>query len=320
MHMRRVVIGLGICLLGFPALAQSWPSRPVTFVVPQPAGGPLDVMARPMLQKLQEKWGQPAVIENKTGATGTIGAGAVARAEPDGYTLLYTVDLPISMAPNLLKVPYDPVTDLEMIAAFADTEQMLVVHPSLGVSTFAQLIEKAKANPGKLTYSSAGIASPAHLGTEMIAQSTGIKAVHVPYRGAAPAMQALVAGEVDMFCGPLTQALPFIRDGKIIPIGTSGAKRAALTPQVPTLIEAGLKDFTINAQYYLMGPKGMPKDVVAKIRADFKAVLEDADTQQRFAAIAVYPKWLTPDEGTAQIKRDLAKWGEVIKAANITAQ
>lgn len=224
------------------------------------------------------------------------------------------------MAPNLLKAPYDPIGDFEMIAAFASTEQMLVVHPSLGVTSFAQLVEKAKANPGKLTYSSAGVASPAHLCTEMISQSTGIKAVHVPYRGAAPAMLAVVAGEVDMFCGPLTQALPFIRDGKIVPVGTSGAKRAALTPQVPTLMEAGIKDLAINVEYYLMGPKGMPNGLVEKIRSDFKTVLDDPDTQKRFAAIAVYPKWLTPAEGKEQIKRDLARWGEVIRAGNITAQ
>jgi tripartite-type tricarboxylate transporter receptor subunit TctC len=286
-------------------------------VIPSAAGGPLDVMARPMLQKLQDMWGKPAIIDNKPGATLTIGTNIVARADPDGHTLLYTVDLPITMAPNLLKVPYDPIKDLETIAAFAETEQVLVVHPKVGVKNLSELVAKAKADPGKLSYSSAGIASPGHLCVEMIAQATGIKGVHVPYRGAAPAMQALVAGETDLFCGPLTQALPFIATGQIVPIATSGTKRAAQSPQVPTLIEAGLKDFTIFNQYYLMAPKGMPADVLNKIRKDFKTVLDDADTQKRFADIGVYPKWVVGDAAIAQIKHDLKRWGDVIKTANV---
>jgi tripartite-type tricarboxylate transporter receptor subunit TctC len=319
MNLRRMVLGMAFGLLSMPALAQSWPERPVTFVVPFPSG-PLDVMARPLLQKLSDMWGKPTIIDNKTGATGTIGMAHVARAEPDGYTLLFTVDLPVSMAPNLLKVTYDPLKDFDVIADFAETEQMLVVNPSVGVKNFAALIAKAKAEPGKLTYSSAGIGSPGHLCTEMISQATGIKAVHVPYRGAAPAMQALVAGEVDMFCGPLTQGLPFIRSDKAVPLATSAIKRAALTPEVPTFIESGLKDFTINAQYYLMAPKALPKPLSDKIKKDFKTALDDPDTQKRFADLAIYPKWLEGPAAIEQIRRDLANWAEVIKKGGVKAE
>lgn len=315
--MRRVVLGLAFGLFCLPAWAQSWPSRPVTFVIPSAAGGPLDVMARPMLQKLQEMWGKPTILDNKPGATLTIGTNLVARAEPDGHTLLYTVDLPITMAPNLLKVPYDPVKDLETVAGFAETEQMLVVHPKVGVKNLAELVAKAKAAPGKLSYSSAGIASPGHLCIEMMAQATGITGVHVPYRGAAPAMQAVVAGETELFCGPLTQALPFVASGQLVPIATSGSKRAAMSPQVPTLIESGLKDFTIFNQYYLMAPKGVPADVLTRIRTDFKTVLDDADIQKRFADVAIYPKWVTGDAAIAQVRNDLARWGQVIKTAGV---
>jgi tripartite-type tricarboxylate transporter receptor subunit TctC len=328
MHASRHILGLflsGLTILGLVSVdsvraEDSWPNGPVTFVIPQPAGSPLDVMARPMAMKLQEKWGKPVVIENRGGATGTIGTNYVVRATPDGYTFLYTPDLPITTAPNLIKAPYDPVQDLDLIAAFADSELMLDVHPSLGVKTLSELIAKAKANPGKLTYATGGIASPAHLCAEMIRQAAGIDIIHVPYRGAGPAMQALVAGEVDMFCGPPTLALPLVKSGRVVPIGTTGATRAPLTPDVPTLLESGIKDLVIVSTMYFMAPKGMDPALRARVKADFKAVLEDPDTQQRFAAIAVSPKWLEGQAGTQLIRDDLARWGEVIRKGNIKAE
>jgi tripartite-type tricarboxylate transporter receptor subunit TctC len=303
-----------------PAHAQDWPKGTVSLIVPFPAGGPLDVMARPTAQKLQEKWGQPVVVENRAGATGTIATNFVVRAKPDGQTLLFTVDLPITMAPSLIKTPYDPVQDLKLIAVIAETEQMLVVHPSVGVSDMAGLLAKAKAQPGKLSFSSAGIGSPGHLCIELIKQATGTDMTHVPYRGAAPAMTALVSGEVQVFCGPLTQGLPHVRANRAVPIATSGKQRAALTPEVPTMIEAGLKDLVMLAQYYVMAPKDLPDAVAGKVRADLKAALGAEDIKKLFASIGVYLKWLEGEDGMSVIRADIERWRGVVKSANIKLQ
>jgi tripartite-type tricarboxylate transporter receptor subunit TctC len=306
--------------LAMPASAQDWPKGTVSLVVPFPAGGPLDVMARPTAQKLQEKWGQPVVVENRAGATGTIATNFVVRAKPDGQTLLFTVDLPITMAPSLIKTPYDPLKDLKLIAVIAETEQMLVVHPSVGVTDLAGLVAKAKAEPGKLSFSSAGIGSPGHLCMELIKQATGTDMTHVPYRGAAPAMTALVSGEVKVFCGPLTQGLPHVRGNRAVPIATSGTQRAALTPEVPTLTQAGLKDLVMMAQYYVMAPKDLPDPIAAKLRADLKAALGAEDIKKLFASIGVDLKWLEGDAGMNVIRADLERWRGVVKSANIKVQ
>lgn len=311
---------LAAAAFAMPAHAQDWPKGTVSLVVPFPAGGPLDVMARPTAQKLQEKWGHPVVVENRAGATGTIATNYVVRAKPDGQTLLFTVDLPITMAPNLLKTPYDPVKDLKLVGVIAETEQMLVVHPSIGVSDLAGLLARAKAEPGKLSFSSAGIGSPGHLCIEMIKQATGTSMTHVPYRGAAPAMTALVSGEVQVFCGPLTQGLPHIRAKRAVPLATSGKQRAALTPEVPTMIEADLKDLVMMAQYYVMAPKDTPDAIAGKIRADLKAALGAEDIKKLFASIGVYLKWLEGEEGLNVIRADLARWRGVVKSANIKVQ
>lgn len=303
-----------------PAHAQDWPKGTVSLVVPFPAGGPLDVMARPTAQKLQEKWGHPVVVENRAGATGTIATNFVVRAKPDGQTLLFTVDLPITMAPSLIKTPYDPVQDLKLIAVIAETEQMLVVHPSVGVSDMAGLLAKAKAEPGKLSFSSAGIGSPGHLCIELIKQATGTDMTHVPYRGAAPAMTALVSGEVQVFCGPLTQGLAHVRAKRAVPIATSGKQRAALTPDVPTMIEAGLRDLVMLAQYYVMAPKDLPDAIAGKVRADLKAALGAEDIEKLFASIGVYLKWLEGEDGMSVIRADIERWRGVVKSANIKVQ
>lgn len=312
-----VAVAVGLAL---PAQAQDWPTEGVTLVFPFPPGGPADLVARPIAEKLQAKWGQPVVIDNRAGATGTIGAAHVARAKPDGYILLYTVDLPITMAPHLLKVPYDPQRDFEMIAAIAETEQMLVVHPSLNVSTFDQLIAKAKAEPGKLTYSSAGVGSPGHLCIEMISRISDTRLVHVPYRGGQPAMNAIAGGEVDVFCGTLTQGLPHVKAKRLVPLAASGRERAALTPDVPTLMEAGLKDFVIYAQYYLMAPKGTPAPVLDKIGKDFKEAMDDPEIRKLSASIGSYPKWLPGEQGMALLRSDFDKWAAAIKAAGLQPQ
>jgi tripartite-type tricarboxylate transporter receptor subunit TctC len=203
-------------------------------------------MASLYAQKIGERWGKNAIAENRPGATGTIGADAVAKAAPDGYTLLFTVDLPIVMAPALMKPPYDPKADLVPIAAVGETMNMLVVHPSAGVSTLAELVAAAKAKPGALTFSSAGNASPGHLCVEMLKSAAGLDLTHVPYKGAAPAMQAALAGEVSMFCGPITQGLPHVKSGKLHALGVTGAKPS---PLVPGSRRCGLSGLVLSNWY-----------------------------------------------------------------------
>jgi tripartite-type tricarboxylate transporter receptor subunit TctC len=303
--------------LALPAAAQdAYPSKPVRFVVPFPAAGPLDVMARLYAQKLGERWGRPVIVENRAGATGAIGAEAVAKAVPDGYTLLFTVDLPIVMAPALVRTPYDPRTDLAPVAALAETMNMLVVHPSVGVSTLPELVAAAKAKPAALTFSSAGNASPGHVCGEMLKSAARIDLTHVPYKGAAPAMQAALAGEVSMFCGPLTQGLPHVKSGKLRALGVTGEQPSPLVPDLKPLA-ATFPGLVVSNWYAVFAPPKTPAAVLSALRADLKQTYDDPEVRQRLESLGLDPLWLEPAQVSAAIDRDLAKWSGVIKRANI---
>ena len=307
-------------LLAGTAVAQTWPSGQVTIVVPQAPGNPSDLLARLVGSKLQDKWGQTVVVENKGGASGTIGTAQVARAAPDGNTFLFTFDVAITIAPNLIKLPYDSLTDLDLVAAFADTELMLIATPQLGVKTLSELIAKAKASPGKLTYASGGIGTPAHLCMELVRQSTGTDILHSPYRGASGAFQAMLSGEVDMFCGPPGGAIPLVESGKAVAIGTTGVKRAPQTAKVPTLQEAGIPDIEVTTKMLFMVPKGVPETILKRIRADLREVLDQADVRKSLATNSFNPIWLEGQSGMKDLAKDFAKWGVVIRAANIKAK
>jgi tripartite-type tricarboxylate transporter receptor subunit TctC len=211
-----------VAALGFSeppsALAQAYPSRAIHFILPAPSG-PTDLVMRLFAQKISQDWNEPALVENRPGATGSIGTNTVVQAAPDGYTLLFTVDLPITMAPNLLKVPYDPQRDLIPIAAVIKSNNVLVTNTGSGIKTLAELIAAAKAKPGVLTFSSAGIGSPAPFCGEMIDHQAGITTTHVPYKAAGEAMNAVLAGTVTAFCGPISQALPFLKSGQVNALG-----------------------------------------------------------------------------------------------------
>jgi tripartite-type tricarboxylate transporter receptor subunit TctC len=320
MRITLAAIATAAIALAAPAVAQdAYPAKPVRFIVPFPATGPLDVMARLYAQKLGERWGKNAIAENRPGATGTIGADAVAKAAPDGYTLLFTVDLPIVMAPALMKPPYDPKADLVPIAAVGETMNMLVVHPSAGVSTLAELVAAAKAKPGALTFSSAGNASPGHLCAEMLKSAAGVDLTHVPYKGAAPAMQAALAGEVSMFCGPITQGLPHVKSGKLRALGVTGAKASPLLTELKPLA-ATYPGLVVSNWYAVFAPPKTPPAVLAFLRAELKRTYDDPDVRKRLESVGMDPLWLEPAQVTAAIDRDLAKWSGVVKAANIKAE
>ncbi|MGH7485972.1 MAG: Bug family tripartite tricarboxylate transporter substrate binding protein, partial [bacterium] len=239
--MKRILLALLFCLpAACPAVAQNYPAGPVKFVVPFPPGGPLDVPARLVAGKLSQLWKQPVVVENQAGGSGSIGANSVARAQPDGYTVLVTVDIPLTMYAAVAKnLPYDPQADFRPVGIYSRFQNGLFVNPKVPVSDVAELVALAKKEPGKLTFSSAGIATPAHFAGELFKMIAGIDLTHVPYKGAAPAMRAALSGEVDMMFGPTTQGAPQVRAGKLKALGVTGPHPSPVLPGVKPLAEQG---------------------------------------------------------------------------------
>jgi tripartite-type tricarboxylate transporter receptor subunit TctC len=298
-----------------PALAQAYPSLAIHFVVPFPAGA-IDPVIRLYAQKLSEDWNEPAVVDNRPGATGSIGTKAVVESPPDGYTLLFTVDLPITMAPNLLKVPYDPQHDLIPIAAVVESNNVLVVDGSTGIRTLAELIAAAKARPGVLAFSSAGVGSPAHFCGEMIKRQAGVDMTHGPYKGAGPAMNAVLAGNVTMFCGPIQQALPFIKAEKVYPLGVAGSKPSQLLPGVAPL-SATYPGLVMTQWFGLFAPAHTPASVCEKLAAEFKKIYANPELQHRLFSLGLEPTWIAGPDFSRRIATDLEKWNGLMALAGI---
>jgi tripartite-type tricarboxylate transporter receptor subunit TctC len=298
------------------AWAQGYPTRAIHLVIPFPPGGPGDILARLYGERLSQNLKQPVVIENRAGATGTIGTESVVRAQPDGHTLLFTVDLPITMAPALIKLRYDPLRDLTPIAAVAKTDNILVVHPSAGIRSMAELVAAAKARPGLLTFASAGNGSPAHLCGEMIKQQAGIDLVHVPYKGAAPAMNAVLAGDVTMFCGPIPQALPHVKAGSVYALGVAGAQPSSLLPELAPL-SASYPGLIVFAWFGLFAPAATPASVEGVLENEVKKIFADRELQGRLISLGLDPDWKSGADLSRRIEGDTAKWRDFIQAANI---
>jgi tripartite-type tricarboxylate transporter receptor subunit TctC len=260
------------------------------------------------------------VVENQAGASGSIGANAVARAAPDGYTLLVTVDIPVTMWPAVArKLPYDPQKDLRPIGVFARLQNGLFVHPSVDAATAGELVRLAKQQPGKLTYSSAGIASPAHFGAELFKVIAGVDLTHIPYKGAAPAMSAALAGEVNMMFGPTTQGAPHVRSGKLKALGVTGPRPSALLPGVKPLAEQGFQGLVFTNWEGVLAPGKTPDAVAEAIGAGWKKVMNDAEVRAKLAGMDLDPVWEEPDEMRKVIAADLKRWGELARAAKIEA-
>jgi tripartite-type tricarboxylate transporter receptor subunit TctC len=319
--MLRFAISLLVSLFALPLAAQdAYPSRPVKFVVPFPAGGPLDVPARLIAQKLTEHWGKPVIVENQVGASGSIGANAVARAAPDGYTLLVTVDIPLTMFPAVAKkLPYNPQSDFRPIGSFARLQNALFVHPSVGVSTAKELVELAKKQPGKLTFASAGIASPAHFGGELFKVIAGIDLTHVPYKGAAPAISAAMSGEVSMMFGPIGAGLPHVRSGKLKALGVTGPLPSAQLPGVKPLVEQGFPGLVFFNWEAVFAPAKTPDTVAEKIGAGLKQVINDQEVRAKLMGLDLEPVWDGPETVAKAIAADLMRWTQLAKAAKIEA-
>jgi tripartite-type tricarboxylate transporter receptor subunit TctC len=323
MQARRLALILA-CLLGVagssPAGAQAtFPSRPVTLVVPFPPGGGTDTGGRILAEQLGKLWGQTVVVENKGGAAGQIGADLVAKARPDGYTLLLGNIGTQAINPSLYrKLPYDPDTAFVPITLIAELPLALMVNPTVPARTAAELVALAKSQPGRLTYSSAGSGGAPHLAAEMFKDRTGTFILHVPYRGGGPALSDLIAGHVQLSFLTVLEASGHVKSGKLRALAVTGDKRVPALPDVPTLAETVLPGFNAISWLGVLAPAGAPKEVVDKIAADIHGVMSDEAVKARFASLGGVPRTTTPQDFAKLIAADRARYAQIITSRKIT--
>lgn len=315
----RLLAGLALSLgLALPALA--WPDKTVTLIVPFPPGGSTDTLARTLAPRLKEQLGQSFVVDNKPGATGSIGAGAVKRAAPDGYTLLVTSLGPLAIAPHLLKgVAYDPNKDFDLLTVAVQAPNVLVVPANSPLRSVADLIAQLKGQPGKLTFASSGNGSSDHLTAELFWQQSGTSGIHVPYKGGAPAISDLLGAQVDASFQNINAVIQHIRGGKLRALAITSAARSALLPDVPTLAEAGVKGADVYSWQAVAAPRGLPADVRAKLHAALVAALQDPAVRQQFVTVGFEVVANTPEQFAAFQQREYDRWKQLIQARNITA-
>ncbi|MDP2296565.1 MAG: tripartite tricarboxylate transporter substrate binding protein [Pseudolabrys sp.] len=304
---------------GVAAQAQTYPDRPIRLIAPFPAGGLADVLARAVGDEMSKTLGQPVIVENRAGAGGNIGAEAVARSAPDGYTLLMT-SAGILTANQFLyaKMPFDPDKDFVPVSNVADMSMMVVVSPKVEAKTLADLVKLAKANPGKLNFGSPGVGTTGHLGLALLMHAADIKLTHVPYKGAAPAITDLLAGQIDGVVDNPPTVLPHIAAGKLKPLAVAGKQRMTQLPDLPTTAEAGIANFEASSWFGVAAPAGTPPAIVAQLHKAIAAAVKQPVMSERFAKSGARLLGNTPDEFAKQIVADRKMWGDVIKAAGIT--
>jgi tripartite-type tricarboxylate transporter receptor subunit TctC len=300
--------------------AQAYPAKSVHMVISFPPGSSTDIVGRVLVQKLSEYWGQPVLAENRGGAGGTIGAGIVAKAAPDGYTLLIDSSAH-AVAPAIYsKLPYDTLKDFIEIAPIAGQPNVLVALAGSPTKSVADLVAEAKAKPGKINFASAGIGSGTHLNLEKFKLVTGVDVTHIPYKGTQEVMTDLLGGRVEYYFAPISAALSSIRDGKLRAIAVSGARRSSSLPEVPTVAESGVPGFEFTLWFGVWGPAGMPADVVDKISKDVNRALADPGVRERLAKLGNDTMSMTPAEFSQFVRREIEDYARVIKAAAITSQ
>jgi len=306
-----------LCAAALPAFGQAWPAKPVRIVVPYPPGGPVDISARLLAPKLQQALGQPFLVENKPGAGGNIGADFVAKSAPDGYTIgmgaIVTHAINPAMFPNL---PYDPIRDFRHLALVVQVPNVLVVNPELPARSVKELIALAKAQPGKLDFASGSTGSTGHLAGELFKQMTGTYMVHIPYKGAPPAVADLLAGRVQLMFDNLASALPNVRAGKLRALAVTTLRRSSALPDLPTLDESGLQGFDMTTWWGLMGPAKLPPDVVQRLSAEILKAMDSADVRERLRAMGMEGSPLrTPEQFTAFVEAEAKLYARLVKVS-----
>ena len=301
--------------------AQDYPNKPVKLIVPFPPGGGTDILARPIAQKLSEKWGQPVIVENRGGAGGNIGTKAAAEAAPDGYTLIFGVLGTHAVNQSLYANPgFDSTIDFAAITMVANTPNILVVHPSVPAKTMAELIAYAKANPSKLNYASPGNGSPSHLATEIFKSMAGIQLTHVPYKGSGPAMADMLGGQTQVWIANAPVVLQHIESGKLRALATTSAKRPAVAAGIPTIAEAGLAGYEADTWYGVFAPAKTPQPILEQLNKDLVAVLNLPDIRQKFANEGAEIVADSSASFTQKLRADVAKWKKVIVDLNLRAE
>ena len=301
--------------------ADAYPAKPVRFVVAFPPGGGTDIIARSIAQKLAERIAQQVVVDNRPGAGGNIGTDIVAKSAPDGYTLLMGSAGPLAINASLFgKMPFDPIKDLAPVTLAASTPNVLVVHPSLRAATVKELIALAKARPGEINFASSGHGTPAHLAGELFNSMVGVKMVHVPYKGAAPALADLLGGQVQLMFSTMPPALPHVKDGKLRALAVTSAKRSPAAPDLPTLDEIALPGFEANTWHGVVVPAGTPATIVARLNREIVAILHLPDVVERFSSQGAEALGSTPEEFAAYIRSETLKWAKVVRDSGAKAE
>jgi tripartite-type tricarboxylate transporter receptor subunit TctC len=304
-------------LVGAPASAETYPSRNIRLIVPYPAGGATDILARQVAIKLGPMLGQTIIVENKSGASGTIGFDFVAKAPPDGYTLLMgTANLVINAAFG--KAPFDPVKDFAPVSTLVSSQNLLVVRPTLGVKNLAELIAYAKANPDKLTYGSSGIGTPL-MTMELLKYLAGISMRNIPYRGDAPAITDTLAGQIDMYASTVTGLIGYTKNNQLIPLGVTSTRRAASLPDVPTMAEAGVPGYELTSWYGILAPAKTPPEIVKKLNEVLVSIVAMPDVQRQMLEGGSEPSSTTPEKFESMIVDDLKKYTKLVTDLNLKA-
>ena len=314
------LVALGGLLAAGATLAAGYPDKPITVINPWTSGGPADTVARPVLQKLSERLGQPVIMENKPGANGVIGSAFVARAAPDGYTLLFSHVGPITISPAVQKdMPYDSLRDFKPITQIVSAPTVLLVRPSLPIHNLRELVDYARANPGKLSYGSVGPGSTTHLAGEILSTMANIKLLHVPYKGAAPVVNDMLGGSIDMSFLNIAGAISYVKSGQLRAIGVTTLKRSPLLPDLPTISEA-YPGFEVNSWYGLMAPAKTPDDIVDMLQKQVAEIIRSPDIVELFSRNGLTPEGTTPVQYAEQIKTDLARWRNVVQTSGLVIE
>ena len=310
----NIVALLVLSLAAFPVAAQAWPAKPIRYIVPFPPGGATDIIARAVAGEISKTLGQQVVIDNRGGAGGNIGTDIVAKAAPDGYTILMgtvgTHGINVSL---YSKLPYDAVRDFAPVTLVATVPNVLVVHPSVPVKSVKELIAYAKANPGKLNFASSGNGTSIHLSGELFKTMTGVSMVHIPYKGSAPALADLLGGQADLMFDNLPPSLPHIKSGRLHALAVTTARRSAVMPDLPTMAEAGVPGYESGSWFGVLAPAGTPKDIVNRLNAEIVKALAVPEIRERLQAQGAEPVGNTPEQFAAFIRSEITKWAKVVK-------